>query len=153
MRQLYGKVTHLISIADSDDAEHIPSLGIPQNKRLSLLCSDVERASEALEREREMPGSICLPPTLDMVEKALNFARQLSENDTLLVCCLHGVSRSTAVALAVLRQADPTASNQDVVRRLLVLRPEACPNALIVEYADKLLNRGGDLLQAVLKRK
>src|SRR5882672_6158885 len=61
--------------------------------------------------------------TLDDVRRALDFANQ---HDNLLVHCKAGVSRSTALVLAILteRLDDPEAALQS----LLVMQPNAVPN-------------------------
>jgi predicted protein tyrosine phosphatase len=154
MKQYTGKVTHMISLTDSDpdDIESIPSLGVPSERRLVLVCDDVESVGEALAREKEMPGSRCIAPTSSMVKKALAFARRLADSDNLLINCGHGISRSTAMALAILAQAEPDADEAAVFHKVLKLRPQASPNALIVKHADKLLHRRGRLSKGILAR-
>jgi predicted protein tyrosine phosphatase len=152
MKRYTGKVTHMISLTDSDpdDIESIPSLGVPSERRLVLVCDDVGSIGEGSARERDMPGSRCVAPTSPMVKKALAFARHLGDFDNLLIHCGHGISRSTALALAILAQAEPDVDEAAVFQKVLKLRPQASPNVLIVKYADKLLRRGGRLSKAIL---
>jgi predicted protein tyrosine phosphatase len=154
MGQYMGKVTHMISLTDSDpdDIASIPSLGVPSERRLVLVCDDVESIGEASARKREIPGSRCIAPTSSMVKKSLAFAGRLRDSDRLLIHCGYGISRSTALALAILAQAEPELDEAAVFQKVLKLRPQASPNALIVKYADKLLKRRGRLSRAILAR-
>jgi predicted protein tyrosine phosphatase len=97
-----GRASHLLTIIDPEDAPYLPQLGMPAGNRLLLFCHDVPSRAEALERERDLPGSRCIAPTAAMVEKALKFAKTLDEEDTLLITCGHGISRSTALGYSVL---------------------------------------------------
>lgn len=148
MRLFSGKITHLISVVDPDDATSIPAMGVPRESRLLLICDDVYSQAEARERRRET-GFKCVAPTKAMVKKALTFARRLPEQATLLVHCTMGVSRSPAMAFAILCQAQPDLTERQVFRQLLKLRPQACPSHLIVTYADQLLGRDGRMLRAM----
>ena len=99
-----------------------------------------------------MPGSRCIVPTATMVRRALEFARQLSGSDILMVHCGHGISRSTALAFAILAQAEPDASAPELFQQVLKLRPQAEPNILIVKHADAILRRQGSLSRAIASR-
>ena len=149
MRAFHGKVSHLISIIDPEDVTYVAALGLSPDRRLLLTCHDVESVAEAKARERDFPGSRCSAPTSAMVRKALGFARSLSDEDTLLIHCGHGISRSTAVAFAILCQASPKSSEDLLFQELLKLRPQACPNTLIIKIAEKLLKREGKMTRAI----
>lgn len=148
MRQFYGEITHLLSVVDPDDATSIPAMGVSRESRLILICDDVYSKAEARERQRET-GCKCIAPTKSMVMKALTFARRLPEESILLVHCGYGVSRSPAIAYAILCQAYPELTERQVFRQLSKIRPQACPSRLIVAYADELLGRDGRMLRAV----
>ncbi len=152
MRRYLGQVSHVLSIVDPDDTGIIPRKGVPADRHLVLACDDVESVGEALARERAMPGSRCVAPTTSMVKRALKFADELSDADILLIHCNYGQSRSPALALAILAQAEPHVAEGELFQRVLQLRPQAVPNALIVEHADKLLKRRGRLSKAILAR-
>lgn len=145
-----GRVSHVISIIDPESLESLPAMRVPFGQHLVLCCHDVSSRAEARERERQMPGSRCIPPTTTMVARALRFAARLSESDSLVINCNLGLSRSPAIALAILAQAEPTVSERELFLRVLNLRPEASPSPLIVGFADKRLRRGGRLSQAIL---
>jgi predicted protein tyrosine phosphatase len=80
----------------------------------------------------------------DDVRAALDFA---VIHDRLLIHCKAGISRSTALALAVLTQQydDPEAALQMV----LALQPNAVPNRHVIVLADELLQCNGKLLETV----
>jgi predicted protein tyrosine phosphatase len=149
LRHHRGRVTHFISILDPEDAEFLPDMGVPAGRHLPLYCHDIDSRAEANRRTKEMPGSRCIAPSPAMVRKALVFAKRLRPDDILVVCCGFGVSRSTAIAFAVMCQADPSVPEPEVFRRLLEIRPHAFPNPLIVAHADKLLGRAGRMSRAI----
>lgn len=82
------------------------------------------------------------------VADALTFAGRHA-TEAMLVHCFHGVGRSAAVALAILADRLGPGSEALAVQHLLVLRPEATPNLVVVALADHLLGREGALVQAV----
>ena len=95
-------------------------------------------------------------PKKDQVDHALNWARRLPSNARLLVHCFGGVSRSTATALAIKIQDQGLESIDESLAWLLNHRPIACPNPIIIKYADELLNANGKLFNTVenmVKRK
>ena len=79
--------------------------------------------------------------THEDIEAALRFAQDRAK---LLVHCHAGVSRSTAVALAILtdRSGDPDRA----LISLIEMRPIAVPNRHIVSLADDILGSAGRLL-------
>jgi predicted protein tyrosine phosphatase len=149
MRQFHGKATHVLSVIEPDDARFLQELGVPIERRLILYCDDVDSRQEAKAREREMPGSRCIAPTRAIVKKALDFGRNLTAHDSLLVHCGYGVSRSTAMAFAILCQDNPQTPEIEVLNQVVKIRPVASPNALIVKHADALLNRQGRMNEAL----
>lgn len=90
-------------------------------------------------------------PTKDHVADMLEWARNLPDDAVLLVHCEAGISRSTAMALAILVQHHGKDNINRCVDLLFAVRPEASPNPLISKYADELLNCNGELVAAVNK--
>jgi predicted protein tyrosine phosphatase len=86
------------------------------------------------------------------VAAGLAFARRHVER-RLLIHCFAGISRSTALAYAILidraRAHGDHPDERAVLESLLALRPQACPNRLMVRYADALLDCGGRMIEAV----
>jgi predicted protein tyrosine phosphatase len=84
--------------------------------------------------------------TEEQVWEAIDFARG---RESVLVHCHVGIGRSTAIALAILADQYGLGYEQDALKALLAIRPEAVPNLHIVALADDLLFRDGKLLEAV----
>ena len=89
------------------------------------------------------------PPRRRHVRDGLGFARTHAGR-RILIHCYAGVSRSTALAYAILiDQHGAVGDEPAMLERLLALRPQACPNRLVVRYADELLGCGGRMIRAV----
>ena len=67
----------------------------------------------------------------------------------LLVHCHAGISRSTAAAAVLMAQFN-AGRETEAFLRILDLRPHAWPNTRIVEFADRLLERDGALLDGLV---
>lgn len=79
----------------------------------------------------------------DTVRRGLDFAHGLPGDARLLVHCAAGISRSTALVLAILaRYLPPEAAGA----LLHAIRPTAVPNLLMAAEADALMEAGGALL-------
>lgn len=85
----------------------------------------------------------------DDVEAALAFDQP---NTRLLVHCHAGISRSSAIGLAILAARMEAGDEQLAVEELFRIRPEAVPNLKIIRLADQILARDGRLVEAVLGR-
>jgi predicted protein tyrosine phosphatase len=85
-------------------------------------------------------------PRLQDVKRILAFTRQLPERAKVLVHCRAGVSRSTAIAYAILCQHSKPGLEMENLLNVQSLREWATPNRLIVELADKVLKRKGGML-------
>jgi predicted protein tyrosine phosphatase len=88
-------------------------------------------------------------PKKDDIHLILNWSKRLPKYTKLLVHCFGGISRSTAVALAIKVQCNGLNKIDDCILWLLKERPMACPNKIITKYADELLNANGKLINAV----
>ena len=80
---------------------------------------------------------------VEHLDRVLAYTRTLIDTDRLLVHCAGGISRSPAMAIAICVQhgMSPTMAFYHVRQ----LRPEAEPNAAILEAADKHFRFGGRL--------
>ena len=83
----------------------------------------------------------------DDLVSALEFDRP---EERLLVHCHAGISRSSAIALAILAGRMGAGNERIAVGELFRIKPEAVPNLHVVTLADRLLARDGQLLEAVL---
>lgn len=138
-------VSHVLSILDP---EH-PGLKVfgayGEHARLELRFHDIIEPRDGL-----------VPPQREHVEAILGLGRDLlAEPEAcrhLLVHCHMGISRSTAAMLILLAQARPERPAADAVAAITSIRKEAWPNLRMIEFADALLGRGGDLVAAVRER-
>ena len=85
-------------------------------------------------------------PVLRDVKGILAFTSQLPERAKVLVHCRAGVSRSTAIAYAILCQHSKSGMEMENLLHVQSLRDLVLPNRLIVELADKVLKRKGGML-------
>ncbi|MBI3513971.1 MAG: dual specificity protein phosphatase family protein, partial [Proteobacteria bacterium] len=89
------------------------------------------------------------PPRRGHVRDGLLFARQHVDR-RLLIHCYAGISRSTALAYAILiDRHGGVGDERRLLEHLLEIRPQATPNRLMVRHADALLRRGGRMIAAV----
>lgn len=85
------------------------------------------------------------------VERALDFARQ-QRGKHLLIHCHAGVSRSTAIAYAILCDRLGPGQESIALDKVFEIRPAACPNLLVTRLADALLGREGRILETLMQR-
>ena len=90
-------------------------------------------------------------PAEDDLRQILTFAADLKPEAHLLIHCWAGISRSTAVAYAILCQFMGPGRESDCIEAILAARPHAFPNTLIVDLADRILERHGAMRQACEK--
>lgn len=123
-----GRAPRLINEVGSQWAE----------RQLILTCVDVESG----------PGT----PSKQLVQEALDYFVKWQPATgvmRVLVNCRAGISRSTALALVLLRFHRGPGTEKECVTELLRLRPGAAPNIAIVQHADELLGCGGELVRSV----
>lgn len=86
-------------------------------------------------------------PTIDQVRKIIEIGR-MARGKRLLVHCHQGQSRSAAAALAILCDRLGPGHEEEAVRQLVVARPSAVCNRLVLRHADVLLRRTGLISRA-----
>ena len=86
-------------------------------------------------------------PESDHVQQALTFAREI--DGPLLVHCRAGVSRSTAIALAIATDRMGAGNERQACEWLRRIVPNAQPNMLVIFHADYLLGLEKALLRSV----
>ncbi len=137
------EVTHLLSIwGHRRNCPATPGWIEPLN-HYHLNFDDVEVDSEG-----------CVAPTREDVKEAMVGGEELIAQSVvvpvhLLIHCYAGVSRSTAIALAILMMLYGKDAEDQAVEYLLRIRPQAMPNVRIVREADLILGCGGQLIAAV----
>ena len=122
-------ISHILSALDPGDHIKPPS---SIKDHLLLNFDDIEN------------GDTKYSPKLEHVSEILEWTHGLEDTDRLLIHCWAGISRSTALALAVWIQKHGKDYNA-ASKWLIETRPIACPNRLIAGYADKILGCDGEL--------
>ena len=128
--------THVIQILGPRDNAEFPDLGLPS---LRLLFDD---ANSYFNDDVQVP-------TLRDVSAVVRFGRSIPDGSRVLVHCGLGRSRCAAVALILL--ATRIADEDDAVDALMRFAPNAHPNSLVIELADKYLGRNGLLSRAATR--
>ncbi|AWK87635.1 tyrosine phosphatase family protein [Azospirillum thermophilum] len=138
-------VSHVLSILDPDHPEPTAFGAYGEHERLELRFHDIIDPT---------PGQVT--PEKEDVERILAFGRDLMAEPEacahLLVHCHAGISRSTAALTMILAQARPDRPAADAMEAVVAIRHKAWPNLRMIEFADQMLGRGGDLVQAVRAR-
>ncbi len=93
----------------------------------------------------------CVPdhpeaPHLRDVECILDFTSHLPRKAKVLVHCHAGVSRSTAIAYAILCQHSTPGAEMENLLHVQSLRDLVFPNQLLIELADEVLKREGAMV-------
>lgn len=138
-------VTHVLSILDPDYPEPTAFGEYGEHERLEMRFDDVIDEREGM-----------IAPSRADVERILAFGRDLLAEPVgcghLLVHCHAGVSRSTAALTMILAQSKPDRPAQEAMDAVAAIRRKAWPNLRMIEFADDILGRGGDLVAAVRTR-
>ena len=127
--------THLLSIVDPGDRMPTPHR-IARENHFTAIFDDVESPD------------IQNAPTRADIERVIEWVDRLSADARLAIHCTAGVSRSTAIAFALLCREMELEQARD---RLLEIRPQASPNALITSLMDELFEMNGKLHATALE--
>ena len=91
-------------------------------------------------------------PQEDEINRLLDFSQQFTMVDKILIHCRAGVSRSTALAYAVVCQHTAPGMEMENLQHIETLRDLVIPNRLIIHHADKILKRAGAMLLHLRRR-
>jgi predicted protein tyrosine phosphatase len=128
-----AEFVYLLSIGDQHD--DLPDGYDKVPRKLRLLVADVVTEEGASERD---------------VERIIELAESIRAlKGKVLIHCEAGVSRSPAAALIMYAYWLGPGAEQEAMRRVLAQRPVAIPNRRMVALADKVLARGGRLIQVL----
>ncbi len=89
------------------------------------------------------------PPARAHIEELLAFSRGWPADDPILVHCWAGVSRSMAATYTILCDRLGPGSELYAAQAIRNRAPHAYPNALLVQYADEILDRQGRMIEAI----
>jgi predicted protein tyrosine phosphatase len=129
--------SHVITLLSPEHM--IESLaGLPADRHLRLGLNDVIDAAAGEN-----------PPERSHVETLLDFSRTWSGAAPMLVHCWAGVSRSMAATYAILCDRLGPGCEIRAAQAIRARAPHAYPNALLVRYADELLDRHGHMIDAI----
>lgn len=136
-------VSHILSITDPGWPEPAAFGAYGRHERRWLEFHDIIE-----------PMADHILPQPEHVEAILAFGESLAaaaegQEGHLLVHCHMGVSRSTAAMATLLAQASPHVEAETIIRHIEDIRPQVWPNSRMVAFADDMLGRGGELLEAV----
>lgn len=92
-----------------------------------------------------------IAPNEEIVNSLLEFGKEWIEPEPMLVHCWMGISRSTAAAMILGCALAPNRDEEDFAQALRIASPSATPNRLMIQIADRLLNRNGRMTHAVQK--
>jgi predicted protein tyrosine phosphatase len=87
-------------------------------------------------------------PCADHVRSLVEFGRTWNGQAPMLVHCWAGISRSMAAAYIVLSDRFGAGTERDVAQTIRARAPHAFPNPLLVQLADDILGRHGDMIAA-----
>ena len=134
-------VTHLISIIDAGKKAQFPV----ESARVTALKFQFDDVT--------IPRAGWIHVDRGDIKRIIEFARALPEDAHLLVHCEQGRSRSTAAAFIVLAARMAPGEEDRAMAEMLRAREDlgfpAKPNTLMIEIADRLLGRGGDMTSAL----
>jgi len=129
--------SHLVTLLSPEHMIATPK-GFPEERHLRLGVNDIVDVSAGDN-----------PPARAHIERLLAFAREWPAEDPILVHCWAGVSRSMAATYTILCDRLGPGSELIAARAIRNRAPHAYPNALLVRYADELLDRQGRMIEAI----
>ncbi|WP_426228703.1 phosphatase [Pararhizobium sp. DWP3-4] len=126
---------------------HLISIRAPGTKLLSMIDLPAGRHLELLFGDATDPDEADAAKSAD-IEQAFVFIDTLPQDARLLIHCLRGIGRSTALTLGILaRYMEP----EDAAAALHGLRPEAKPNRHVTGLCDAALGLKGRLAKQALR--
>lgn len=131
--------SHVVSLLDPDSIAALPTPpGIAPERHLKVALNDIA-----------LPSDGHVHPDESHVAEVIAFLRGWEPAAPLVIHCWAGISRSTATAFTAMCMYDEDACEFALARLLRQRGAHAHPNRLIVRHADRLLGRGGRMIEAV----
>ena len=129
--------SHVMSLLGPEHMIDTPA-GIERDNHLQLTLHDIA-----------LPADGYIAPGESHVGRLIEFFQEWDQSAPMVVHCWAGISRSTAAAFTSLCIHFPDDDEMALATQLREASPVATPNPLIVAAADKLLDRGGRMVEAV----
>jgi predicted protein tyrosine phosphatase len=131
--------THVISIWNKDFVYDVPC-----RKRIEALAPESQMHFSFFD-DTDNPDHPNAPRLQDM-KRILTFTADLTAKAKVLVHCKAGISRSVATAYAILCQHSAPGMEMENLLHVQTLRDLVMPNKLVIELADKVLKRKGEMM-------
>ena len=129
--------SHLVTLLSPEHMIETPR-GFREDRHLRLGVNDIVDMSAGEN-----------PPVRSHIKELLEFSRSWPADDPILVHCWAGISRSMAATYTILCDRLGPGSELYAARAIRNRAPHAYPNALLVQYADELLDRQGRMIEAI----
>ena len=97
-----------------------------------------------------LPVDDYILPQKKHVEKALEFTEEIGDG-SLIIHCVAGISRSSAIALAVIAKSLGIGKEEEAIKELQILNPYCLPNKLVVRLTDEILGHEMKLYNATIE--
>ncbi|MCI5077391.1 tyrosine phosphatase family protein [Oricola sp.] len=138
---------------------HQTALATGAKRMLTVINSGtpVERPAEIAEENHLFLGFNDIAVAMDgmtlpgeeHVRAILDFAREWDREQSMIVHCFAGISRSTASAYMIALALNPELDEQELAHELRFRAPSATPNPRLIEIADAVLGRQGRMVDAI----
>jgi predicted protein tyrosine phosphatase len=132
-----ARASHLVSLINDNTPVARPQ-SIAAANHLFLGINDIVEPFEGM-----------VVPAEDHVRELIDFVGGWDRERPIVVHCFAGISRSTAAAYVTLCAVNPTRDEDKIARHLRSASRFATPNPLIVALGDRLLGRGGRMVEAI----
>lgn len=129
--------SHVVTLLSPEHMIETPE-GLAPDRHLKIGMNDVADPSQG-----------DTPPHDDHIQSLLEFGRIWDATEPLVVHCWAGISRSTAAAFILMCDRLDHVKESEIAKALRQRAPHAEPNRLMVRLADKALDRGGRMIEAI----
>ena len=132
------RASHVVTLLRLIDRVHRPN-SIVQANHLILGLDDITAPMDGYTH-----------PAEEHVNDLIGFVQRWDRSAPLVMHCYAGISRSTAGALITACALNPGRDESAIARAIRKSSATAMPNILLVSHADRLLRRGGRMVEAVM---
>ncbi len=133
------RATDLITLINAQMLQELQTPpGILPGRHLRLAMNDIVT-----------PTPDMILPNKQHVRRIIEFGQSWTQEGPLLINCRAGRSRSAAAAFIILCLLNPETPEDVIASKLRAVSASAKPNTLLIELADKLLQRDGRMIEAI----